>query len=369
MPTRRKTLHYGCVWEDADVLCRALQPVAERQRLLSICSAGDNALALLTLDPSEVVAVDTDHKQLAALDLRARAFEALEYNEMLVFLGVLGGERPRVYQQLRPFLAEPSRRFWDGEPEKVRMGIIHGGTFERYMRWFRTVLPPRTRASLSRLAEASTITAREEIYDKECDSALWRVITSLAFYPRAISMFDCRRRYLEKKDVSVVRVMRERLRRALSVAPWTSNPYLTYFLTGNYSSSALPLYLRPENFTSIRSRITQLSFHHIDVALAVMLGRFKGFNLSNVFDYLSPREAAKTYRSVLAAGEDGARLVYWSTFANSVLSCDSAAMKPLTVEGRLYEQDAVGSYEALHVAEIYSGGECGPAMTVPHDRY
>src|ERR1035438_6503552 len=52
---RRNALHYSCVWEDADVLCQALAPVAQGRRLLSISSAGDNSLALLTLDPSEVV--------------------------------------------------------------------------------------------------------------------------------------------------------------------------------------------------------------------------------------------------------------------------------------------------------------------------
>ena len=51
-------IRYGSVWEDADVLCEALAPVAQNGRLLSIASSGDNALALLTLDPAEVVAVD-----------------------------------------------------------------------------------------------------------------------------------------------------------------------------------------------------------------------------------------------------------------------------------------------------------------------
>ena len=60
-------IRYGSVWEDADVLCQALGPVAKDGRLLSIGSAGDNALALLTLDPAEVVAVDLSLAQLACL--------------------------------------------------------------------------------------------------------------------------------------------------------------------------------------------------------------------------------------------------------------------------------------------------------------
>jgi S-adenosylmethionine:diacylglycerol 3-amino-3-carboxypropyl transferase len=348
--SRQNALHYGCVWEDADVLCRVLEPVAERRRLLSICCAGDNALALLTLDPSEVAAVDIDHKQLAALDLRARAVEVLTYDELLGFLGVSDCDhRLGIYKQLRPALKDSSRHFWDSSAEGVRVGIIHSGTFERYMRWFRAVLPRRVRASLGRIAEASTVAAREQIYDKECDGLLWRGITSVAFSPRAISTLDCRRRYFDTANVSVVGALRERLRRALTVAPWTSSPYLTYFLTGNYSVSALPCYLRPENFTSVCSRIARLSLHHLDVAFAVKLGRFSGFNLSNVFDYLSPAVAAKTYEGVLAAAENDARLVYWSTFTDRGLPYRSGPVKCLTLEERLHEQDAVGTYESLHV--------------------
>src|SRR5438094_10506161 len=81
-------IRYGSVWEDADILCEALAPVARGGRLLSIASAGDNALALLTLDPKEVVVVDRNPAQLACLELRCAAFRRLEYAQMLAFLGV-----------------------------------------------------------------------------------------------------------------------------------------------------------------------------------------------------------------------------------------------------------------------------------------
>src|SRR5687767_9317141 len=81
-------IRYGSVWEDADVLCEALSPVARGGRLLSIASAGDNALALLTLDPAEVVAVDLNPAQLACLELRIAAFRTLDDRELLAFLGM-----------------------------------------------------------------------------------------------------------------------------------------------------------------------------------------------------------------------------------------------------------------------------------------
>src|SRR5438093_13522356 len=82
-------IRYASVWEDADVLCEALAPVAAGGRLLSIASAGDNALALLTLDPLEVVAVDLSAAQIACVELRVAAFRRLEHEPLLGFLGVV----------------------------------------------------------------------------------------------------------------------------------------------------------------------------------------------------------------------------------------------------------------------------------------
>jgi S-adenosylmethionine-diacylglycerol 3-amino-3-carboxypropyl transferase len=353
----KNALHYSCVWEDADVLCQALAPVAQGRRLLSISSAGDNALALLTLDPGEVVAIDIDPIQLAALDLRSRAFESLDHDELLLFMGVHEGcDRLVIYQRLRPALAEPSRAFWDSAPKAVQNGIIHSGRFERYMGWFRAILPSRARAAFGRLAEASTVAERAWIYDKECDGFLWRLVTSVVFSPRAISTFDYHRRYFDDVSGSVVRAMRGRLRRALTAAPWTKSPYLTYFLTGNYGPGALPLYLRPEHHCTIRSRIGRLSLHQTDVAAAGTLGRFSGFNLSNVLEHLVPAAFDRTYEGVLAATESGARLAYWCTFTDRRHRPTSARVRSLAIAACLHEQDSVGAYESLHIDEVCAEG-------------
>ena len=67
-------IRYANCWEDADVLCEALQP-RKGMRILSIASAGDNSLALLA-EGAEVVAADLSIAQLACLELRRRSFPA-----------------------------------------------------------------------------------------------------------------------------------------------------------------------------------------------------------------------------------------------------------------------------------------------------
>jgi phosphoenolpyruvate-protein kinase (PTS system EI component) len=64
-------IRYAQLWEDADVLTEALGDVSGGT-LVSICSAGDNALAMLTLDPAKVVVVDLSPAQIACLQAAHR---------------------------------------------------------------------------------------------------------------------------------------------------------------------------------------------------------------------------------------------------------------------------------------------------------
>ena len=95
-------VRYGSVWEDADVLCAALGETARGGRVLSIASAGDNALALLTLDPAEEVAADLSLAQLACVALRLEALRRLDDGALLAFLGLAPAtDRAITYLKLR----------------------------------------------------------------------------------------------------------------------------------------------------------------------------------------------------------------------------------------------------------------------------
>src|SRR5437868_2310437 len=108
-------IRYANCWEDADVLVAALRP-GTGKRILSIASAGDNALALLG-EGAAVVAADLSPAQLACTELRMAGFRRLEYSELLSFLGVRpASDRLTTYRKLSADLSEPARRFWDSRP-------------------------------------------------------------------------------------------------------------------------------------------------------------------------------------------------------------------------------------------------------------
>src|SRR5205823_5240963 len=75
-------VRYAQCWEDAHILVEALD-VQPGDVCLSIASAGDNAIALLTKHPARVIALDLSPAQLACVELRVAAYQTLEHAELL----------------------------------------------------------------------------------------------------------------------------------------------------------------------------------------------------------------------------------------------------------------------------------------------
>src|SRR5208282_5097919 len=135
-------IRYAQCWEDADVLLAALEP-GPGKRCLSIASAGDNTLALLSRDPESVLALDLSAAQLACLELRVAAYRTLQRGELLELIVCVDSDaRPRLYEACRKYLSSGVRAFWDERPSLIVAGIGSVGKFEHYFRTFRErVLP------------------------------------------------------------------------------------------------------------------------------------------------------------------------------------------------------------------------------------
>src|SRR4051794_1995424 len=135
-------VRYAQCWEDADVLLEGLD-VQPGDVCLSIASAGDNSLALLTRSPRRVIALDLNPAQLACVALRVAAYRTLSHPELLELIGSTPSRRREaLYLRCRPLLTDDVRAFWDSHRAEVRAGIGDAGKFERYFRLFRRwVLP------------------------------------------------------------------------------------------------------------------------------------------------------------------------------------------------------------------------------------
>lgn len=349
-------IRYASAWEDADVLCDALTPVAGGERLLSIAAAGDNALALLTLDPAEVVAVDLSGAQLACVELRVAAFRHLEDAALLGFLGVEPmRDRGAVYRRLRTELSTPARAFWDARPDAVAGGIIHAGRFERYLRAFRRRVLPlvHSRATIEALRRPRDAAERRAFYDGRWDGVRWRLLFRIFFSRFVMGRLGRDTAFFDHVDGSVADRILARTRRALTELPVRPNPYLAYIMTGSYPPEARPRYLREESRAAIRGRLDRLRLVHGSVEDAGG-GPFAGFNLSDIFEYMSADEHERTYAALVDRAATGARLVYWNMLVRRGRpDAERPRVRPLDGLARsLHARDRAWFYGALHVDEV-----------------
>lgn len=306
-------VRYANCWEDADVLCEALQP-GPGKRILSIASAGDNSFAL-AVDGASVVAVDLSEAQLAMVELKRAAVRQLEYDALLGFLGIRpSGDRMPVYAKLAPSLARRTRAFWDARPGDLRAGIAHAGKFERYFETFRRVIVPlfHTRGAVTQLLAEKTRPERRTFYDRQWNNRRWRLLFKIFFSRRVMGLMGRDPEFFRYVEGSVADRILQRAEYALTVLPTHTNPYLHFIFTGTFGLT-LPRYLDRERFAALREAMDRIDVVHGSVeAVARTHGPFDGFNLSDIFEYLDPRTCAAIYGALLEAAHPHARFAYWN---------------------------------------------------------
>ena len=234
-------VRYANVWEDADVLCAALEPVAAGGRLLSVASAGDNALALLTLDPSEVVARDLSAAQLACVALRVAAFRRLDRPALLAFLGVApSADRLATFRGLAADLAPGARAFWEAQPRAIAHGVIHAGKFERYFATFRRFVLPlvQSRGNVDALRHATSLPEQARIYDARWDHARWRLLFRAFFSRTVMGLAGRDPAFFDHVEGRVGDRILARTRRALTEVPTRDNPFFVFIVTGSFAEGA-----------------------------------------------------------------------------------------------------------------------------------
>lgn len=349
-------IRYASVWEDADILCEALKPSCQGGRILSIASSGDNALALLTLDPTEIIAADLNPAQLSCVELRIAAFRHLSHAELLAFLGVTHSDfRLKTYQTLRQDLSDRAKEFWDIHPAAIQNGIIHAGKFEKYLRFFGTQILPwiHNKSQRDALLKMRPLHEQALFYHEQWDTVGWRLFFKIFFSKTFMGWFGRDPAFFDHVQGSVSAKILSRTKHALTQLPTYNNPYLVYILTGNYSEQALPCYLRAENKDIITSRLDRLSLFE-GPAQDAGTGKFDGFNLSDIFEYMSREQFEKCYQLLLSRANPNARIAYWNMLVpRSVPESLKSKVIPLeTISSALHFHDKAWFYQAFIVDEV-----------------
>ena len=346
-------IRYAQCWEDADILREGLN-IQPGDRCLSIASAGDNSLALLLDDPAEVTAVDFSPAQLACLELRIAAYTCLTHHELLQLIGSRPStQRSQLYQNCRGALSQTAGAFWDARPADIEAGIGGAGKFERYFAHFRKYILPLIHGSKTtdRLLRPKSSADRQLFYDQHWNSWRWRCLFTLFFSRRVMGRLGRDPEFFKHVEGSVADRILDRTQHALRELDPSENPYLHWILKGTHGA-ALPCALREENFDLIRSRVDRIRWIQGGVENALDQ-TYHRYNLSDVFEYLSPEESEILLGTLADHGEPGGRLFYWNMLApRSSPPALARRLKTLPLGNDLLAKDKAWFYSRIVVEEL-----------------
>jgi S-adenosylmethionine-diacylglycerol 3-amino-3-carboxypropyl transferase len=349
-------IRYAQCWEDADILLEALGP-GPGKRCLSIASAGDNTLAMLAGAPEYVLAIDLSPAQLACLELRVAAYRALQHDELLATIGsVPSRDRMKLYRACRRHLSREACEFWDAHSRFVERGVGSCGKFEHYFEVFRTRILPliHSKRCVRELLQAKSREARIAFYSRQWDNGRWRTLFRIFFSRRVMGALGRDPEFFRYVEGSVSARILARTRYALTDLDPARNPYIQWIVTGRHNG-ILPFALREENFEAIRRNLDRLEWRRAALEdIAEGDGRFDCFNLSDIFEYMSPQSYEQQLARIVSLGRSGALLAYWNMLARrrrpDSLACHFDALTDYADE--LFSRDKAFFYSAFVVEQL-----------------
>lgn len=181
-------IRYSNCFEDADTLLYAV--AGKTGAALSIASAGDNSLALLTTDISKLVVFDINPAQLYLTKLKFAAFGALEYEEVLILLGIKKGNIKKIYNKLEPWLDAETKNFFNNNKNLIfKTKLIHSGRFEYYFQKFRKIILPLTQSSknVHAFMNMEKIEEQRPFYSKKINNRRWRFVIKRFFSEKTLA--------------------------------------------------------------------------------------------------------------------------------------------------------------------------------------
>jgi S-adenosylmethionine-diacylglycerol 3-amino-3-carboxypropyl transferase len=351
-------VRYAQCWEDADILVEALD-VQPGDVCLSIASAGDNALALLTCHPARVIALDLSPAQLACVELRVAAYRALEHAELLELIGSTPSRRRReLYQRCRPLLGTAARAFWDARTADVVAGVGGAGKFERYFGLFRRYVLPlvHRHSQVETLLRGGPLDVRRAFYRRQWDTFRWRLLFRVFFSRFVMGRMGRDPSFFAYVEGNVATRILERAKHAVTELDPAANPYLQWIMTGRHTT-ALPLALRREHFETIRANLERLEWRcqSVEDFLASREAHsVDRFNLSDIFEYMSTENYHRLLGQLAAGTRPGGRLAYWNMLVpRSRPESLADRLRPLAeLAGRLHYQDKAFFYSRFVVEEV-----------------
>ena len=365
-------LIYNTCWEDPRI-DRQLLDLASDSHVVMITSAGCNALDYLLDSPSRIHAVDVNPRQNALLQLKLALIEQGNYTDFFQIFGKgVHADFLSLYRRIRHTLPAEARQFWRNKAKffnsrGLKKSFYYYGTsgmsawlFLQYMHLTR----PGIRDRIFELVDARTLDEQKRIY-QEIETLLWGKFTLwLVRQPALMTLLGVPRPQIRlirnEYPGGLSRYIRDKMRHVFTRVLMADNYFWRIYITGRYTQSCCPNYLRRENFSKLSRHADRVKTH---------TGTLTRFLQENPYPYThyvlldhqdwlawhAPEALNEEWKLILQNSRPGTRILMRSAgFRLNFLPRSITRFlrfRPDLTE-HLHPEDRVGTYGSLHFAEV-----------------
>lgn len=358
----QQVVYSGC-WEDTETELAALA-LPQGARVLSITASGSRSLGLLEANPSEVLSVDLNPSQNFLLELkRASALGARDWEQHAAFLGLLPTSptfRRTHYLRTRRHLTPEARNYWDGRDRAIARGVTSIGRQDRIVAtgaavaW--RVLPE---SKLRPLFEMDNLEDQTNYFDEHIDTKVARSVARLATSKWALRWIYGKDLYEQAGFFAMGEMIFENIAQHARVRLLRENYFLSRVLLGEYIDPRRfnSYYLREDTFEEFRERshaIRPVTAPLEEVLASLPDNSLDGLSLSDIFDWIAPRDFDRLLHEIVRVAKDGARLCYRICLVDRQPGAEHAAhlVADRALSARLHVLDRSCFYRGLYVGTV-----------------
>ncbi len=380
-----KNLVYNQCWEDPRLDRQALE-FSPDDNVVVITSAGCNALDYSLTGVNHVHAVDMNYRQNALLELKKAALQNLDYES---FFSLFGKGRLEnwnsVYpEKLRDSLPEDAQKFWD------RHGKFFKGTGRRPSFYFRGTSGlfawmvngyidrvVKLRGPMNQILAAKTIEEQQEVfYEQNLKESLFRpMVRWLLGRDTTMAMLGVPRSQRQQLDSGypggISQFVVDRIETVFAKLPLHDNYFWHVYLTGEYTKTCCPEYLKEENFETLRENVAETVSTHTNSLLGFLEsheGKISRFILLDHMDWMYHNlkdVLCDEWQAIVNKAAPGAKVIWRSA------SLDVEFVDPIEVNvngekktmgdilhynrelaDQLHAIDRVNTYGSFYIADI-----------------
>jgi S-adenosylmethionine-diacylglycerol 3-amino-3-carboxypropyl transferase len=365
-------LIYNACWEDPRIDRQLLQLQAD-SRVVMITSAGCNALDYLLDGPAEIHAIDVNPRQNALLELKVALINRGNFEDLFEFFGIGSHERYKtVYRAVRPELSATARSYWDEniaffDPGSLKKSFYYHGA-AGVAAWLMGGVLFRAKPNIKNhalcLLDADTLEQQAGIYAR-LESKIWGKLSGWLIRQRIIMTLlgvpEPQIKLIENSyPGGLTAYVKDKLRHVMSALPARENYFWRVYITGSYTLSCCPNYLRGPNLPMLVARSRRIHPHTCTVSqfLRQNPGVYSHFVLLDHQDWLAyhaPEALAEEWQLIFANSRPGTRILLRSAGLDlSFIPENVRARLRFFPEstGPLHLTDRVGTYGSMHFAEV-----------------